>query len=340
MRNQRRVRRGGLAAAVCLLTGGCYSSSGRAGSDAPDSAADAGPGDGATDATDAEPEVAPSCPDDDGDGFRDSACGGTDCDDTSADVYPGAPETCRDGIDSDCDGLIDGPMLMGEHLVVHAVAPASEVVEAPSLLWTGTEFVVAWPQRTSGRWDVRLARIPSSGDRVEREVPVAEDAGPGNGISLVWTGSGVALTWADSSGEEYPEIYFALVDARGDPLSGVLRVTDDPWLSAVPDVVWTGTEFAIAWIDTRLTESSCTMMGCSYDIYLARLDPHGTKLGDDIRVSDRAASPGGNWAPVFVAWTGTDLGVFWSSFARLRPDGSALAPDLDGAEVGRFPQLP
>jgi hypothetical protein len=41
--------------------------------------------------------------DDDGDGFTENQ---GDCDDTDADTRPGAPEFC-DGVDSDCDGLVD-----------------------------------------------------------------------------------------------------------------------------------------------------------------------------------------------------------------------------------------
>ncbi len=51
--------------------------------------------------------------DDDGDGFPDARCGGNDCDDANANVYPGAPELC-DGIDNDCDGVVDGADAMAQ----------------------------------------------------------------------------------------------------------------------------------------------------------------------------------------------------------------------------------
>ncbi len=62
-------------------------------------------------ATDTAPEEEP-CPwedtasaksSDDGDGFLASEC---DCDEGNSEVHPGARETCN-GIDDDCDGVID-----------------------------------------------------------------------------------------------------------------------------------------------------------------------------------------------------------------------------------------
>ncbi|MEW6221017.1 MAG: putative metal-binding motif-containing protein [Thermodesulfobacteriota bacterium] len=51
----------------------------------------------------------PICTDQDGDGFAAEGgdCGPADCNDNSAAVYPGAVETCTDGLDNDCNGLID-----------------------------------------------------------------------------------------------------------------------------------------------------------------------------------------------------------------------------------------
>ena len=52
-------------------------------------------------------EYSGPCWDLDGDGYADEACGGEDCDDSDLSIHPGAQERCDDGIDQDCDSLVD-----------------------------------------------------------------------------------------------------------------------------------------------------------------------------------------------------------------------------------------
>ncbi len=275
--------------------------------------------DAATDALDTgtdEPGPDGTCEDLDMDGHASRECGGDDCDDTRADVFSGAPEVCGDGVDQDCDGIVDGPMIMGPDTVV---AGAEEAYGGEDVVWTGSDFAVLWTSDDS----LNLSRVDGAGNLLGSFVPLDDPGASVLGGSAAWTGSALAVAW-----ERDWEVEAAFFDRAGNRLLATTRLTDDPWWSASPHAQWTGSEVVVAWMDSRVMESECTMTSCFSDAFITRMDVAGEEVGDDTRISDESRSggwPGLAWA----LWTGTGLGVFWGRhYARTDPAGVESGPDV------------
>ncbi|MBN2352266.1 MAG: hypothetical protein JXD23_06830 [Spirochaetales bacterium] len=105
---------------------------------------------------------------------------------------------------------------------------------------------------------------------------------------------------------------------------GDVKVSESVGNCNYPAIVWTGQEYGIAWEDPR---------DGNVEIYFARLDAVGTKLGSETRVSTGTGDSTG----VSIAWSGTEYGLTWTDrrhggyeiyFARLSASG-----ELQGAEL-------
>jgi len=93
----------------------------------------------------------PACPcaDADSDGHMPLGCGGSgcgpgdDCDDTDPDVAPGLPEIPHDGIDNDCDGVVDSPYAVGLKVLGGATHHAGDTAFARVRVDHDSEDVVS-----------------------------------------------------------------------------------------------------------------------------------------------------------------------------------------------------
>ena len=99
-----------------------------------------------------------------------------------------------------------------------------------------------------------------------------------------------------------------------------LRITNTPSMSIRPSLVWNGTEYGLAWQEG----------GGTYEIFFARLDANGNKLGDNVQVTEDLDQ---SWHASLV-WADTQYGIAWGNgfeeifFARLDASGNKLGSDI------------
>ena len=166
-------------------------------------------------------------------------------------------------------------------------------------------------------------------------VPFVDDADShGPMVRIVSNGNGYGVAWtapADDAGA--PEIFFRLLDKDGTPMGPATRVTNAPGLSLSPSLVWTGTHYGLAWHDGRDEEPDAAPGTGVAEIYFARLDANGEKIGSDVRVSN---ATGQSFRPSLV-WTGTEYAVTWNDdrdgnheiyFARLDASGAPVGGEM------------
>ena len=211
-----------------------------------------------------------------------------------------------------------------------------------SLVWTGTEYGVAWTDYRDVSSSIYFARIDANGTKIGNDTRISvDDTYSSRKPSLVWTGSEYGISWEDGRDADF-EIYFARIDANGTKIGSGTRISpSDTYDSQSPSLIWTGTQFGLAWGDERDIFSS---------IYFARIDANGTKIGSDTRISVDDAYDSDN--PSLV-WTGTEFGVAWENyrdgdfweifFGRIDANGTKIGSDtrisVDDTYNSEFPFL-
>jgi len=178
----------------------------------------------------------------------------------------------------------------------------------PQMVWAGGSFGVVWSDLRHGNSEVYFARVAPDGTLLGMEVRVTEAAGESYLGSLVWTGTEYGLAWQDQRDGNY-EIYFARLAADGTKIGSDVRITNDgasAFTSETPSMVWTGSEYGVAWSDNR---------SGTYEIYFARISAAGVKIGSDTAITTLDGVQSN--APS-LAWLGSEYGLAWTDW-RLGP---------------------
>lgn len=163
---------------------------------------------------------------------------------------------------------------------------------------------------------------------------VAEGPDPRYDTAIAWSGSEFGVVWADDRDGNW-EVYFARLDATGARIGNDHRVTFAAGSSQEPVIEWTGSEYGVAWTDFRDGNG---------EIYFARLDASGTKIGDDVRVTEDEV---GSLTPT-LAWTGSEFGIAWTDsgpgsenhLTRLNASGAKLGDSLTITDDPAYSDIP
>ncbi len=210
-------------------------------------------------------------------GFQPGAPGscGDDCDDTDPRAFPGNKEVC-DGVDNDCDGIIDNgatytPTLGSEFQLS---TPGFDWAEPESFTrgTKGLQILATYGASSQGQFQPYLQPLDQSGKVVVAPSALTGTVAAGSNTSTAWTGDRFGIAWSDRRDGNF-EIYFALLDPSSKKMApGDERITVSDGFSLFPSVVWTGQQFVIAWQEQK---SDGTFM-----LQAQRLDLDGHLVGN------------------------------------------------------------
>jgi len=258
-----------------------------------------------------------SCDDIDDDGHC-PAPFGNDCDDSRAAIHPGAEQIC-DGLNNDCDdpqwpalpsAELDGD---GDGLTV---CDGDCNGADPSILPGLSELCDGLDNDCDGVLDNAAECLLGCDDNQALGNAVVVTSHPSTSLQpdLVWNGSGYGAVWVDARDGNL-ELYYSSFSAGGQPIVDQQRLTNAVSDGIEPALVWTGTEYGVAWCDSR---------NGSREAFFVRFDPSGAVLGDEQMLGACFANAGFT----ALSWSGNEYGMAW-----VDSTGEAQFIRIDGAGV-------
>jgi len=168
----------------------------------------------------------------------------------------------------------------------------------PSLIWTGSEYGVAWEDsRDQNDLEIFYKRFQAGSASPGEDVRLTRALGTSRYPALVWTASELGLAWLDKrNSPSKPELFFRRLHPGGQTIGEEGRLSWAATNARAPSLVWTGSEYAVAWEDVR--------NGIS-DIFMLRLGPSGSRLGEEMNTSGSAWH---SYKPTMV-WTGSEYSL-------------------------------
>ena len=212
--------------------------------------------------------------------------------------------------------------------------------DRPHVVWTGSEFVLAWHMsNTSQTDDIEFARIGREGAVVGGTVKVVSSYSAfSQEPKLAWTGSEFGLIYRDNGQGKFAAA-FLRVTSEGQPIGSPNTLSDGTSEARMPALAWNENGFGVVWAapKTSLQETS-----------FIRVMSDGAVTGTELVVSadDSLISN----VPKIV-WTGSEYGVVWNDmkeppqprgdvwFQRIGADGQKLGGAVKLTEPTGAPRM-
>ena len=183
-----------------------------------------------------------------------------------------------------------------------------------ALVWTGSEYGLAWTDCYELTCSIYFTRVGSTGEIRGERLQVSSPSLFATNLSLAWTGSEFGIAWQHTR-EGDLDVSFLRISAGGETLGEPSEVAWGGGNAVSPSLAWSGSEMAVAWNDSR---------DGNQQIYLARLDREGRLASGSVRVT----WSGTDTSYPSIAWSQSEVALAWSDgtptvreiyFGRYRP---------------------
>jgi hypothetical protein len=223
----------------------------------------------------------------------------------------------------------EDPCSLEGGLRVLSRVPVSEVgqaIDRPSMTWTGSEYALVWMGPLGEDSYLRFARVDTDGGVASERTLIEDAEGIRRCPSITWSGSEFGVAWDEHRLDIDRHLpYFERLDASGTTTMAGNDIGLDRWGSGWHSLVWTGSEYGIAWSTSRASPG--------YRMYFSRLVADGSASGTVVLLSDIPDFSSDNDYPPSMEWTGSEYAIAWFkgviseyssgdlAFARVNGDG-------------------
>jgi hypothetical protein len=197
----------------------------------------------------------------------------------------------------------------------------------PGIVWSGSQWLVAWVHRPEAGGQVLVSAIQPSPVLISDPIIIAETGGHMSSLDIIEADGQVAIAH-DTFISPNNAMVFQLLEGDGTPIGTPLTVDLEGTHMTLPSLAWNGTQWGLVWQDERegFDETG---------IYYASINADGTAVETPVPVVTTGSYA--NRKPS-LAWSGTAYGLTYHRqnaveepeiyFQLLAPDGSPVGSEM------------